>query len=237
MDKKIINSKTVRNFSVLTDTGYEKIYRVHNTIPLNVINLSFSDGLSLECADTHILFCKNDSNETIEVFAKDLTVGSVVISETGTVFVTNIGHRTHSVPMFDLSVEGGKYFTNGVLSHNTTMACVYLLYEAMFPDKPGDLLVVAHKMNQAMEIIRRFKNMYYSLPNWLKAGVIKNNESSMEFDNAMRIFAEATTADAGRGKSLKIAYCVGKDTMVSIKDKVTGEIKEVSMLQLKRILQ
>ena len=49
--------------------------------------------------------------------------------------------------------------------------------------------------------------MYYSMPLWLKPGMVKNNETSIEFDNGMRIIAEATTSNAARGKSLD-DWCV-----------------------------
>ena len=42
-----------------------------------------------------------------------------------------------------------------------------------------------------MEVLKRLKDMYYSMPMWMKPGMIKNNETSIEFDNGMRVIAEA----------------------------------------------
>ena len=90
----------------------------------------------------------------------------------------------------------------------------------------GDCLIVAHKQSHAQEVLRRLKNMYYSAPMWLKPGVEKNNDLSLTLDNGMRVIAEATTANAARGKSLKFVYCVSGDTKISVRNKQTGEIRE-----------
>lgn len=102
----------------------------------------------------------------------------------------------------------------------------------MFPKAKGDILIVAHKQAHAMEVLKRVKDMYYSAPNWLKAGCVKNNETSILFDNGMRIIAEATTANAARGKSLKFVYCVDGESKIVIRNKETGEIREIDIEEL-----
>lgn len=114
----------------------------------------------------------------------------------------------------------------------TTLAAFYLLYEACFPHAKGDILIVAHKQGHAMEVLKRLKDMYYSMPMWMKPGMVKNNETSVEFDNGMRVIAEATTANAARGKSLKLVYCVDGKTKVTIRNKNTGEVREIDIEDL-----
>mgnify|MGYP000633719452 CR=1 FL=1 len=67
---------------------------------------------------------------------------------------------------------------------------------------------------------------------WMKPGMVKNKETSVEFDNGMMIIAEATTANAARGKSLKFVYCVDGKTKITIRHKQTGEIKEIDIEDL-----
>lgn len=114
----------------------------------------------------------------------------------------------------------------------TTIGAYYLLYEACFPPAKGDILIVAHKQGHAMEVLKRLKDMYYSMPMWMKPGMVKNNETSVEFDNGMRVIAEATTANAARGKSLKFVYCVDGKTKITIRNKESGEIREVDIEDL-----
>ncbi|MEA3450312.1 MAG: hypothetical protein U9Q83_00245, partial [Bacteroidota bacterium] len=106
------------------------------------------------------------------------------------------------------------------------------MYEAAFPPAKGDILIVAHKQGHAMEVLKRLKDMYYSMPMWMKPGMVKNNETSVEFDNGMRVIAEATTANAARGKSLKIVYCVDGETKIDIRNKETGEIRKIDIEDL-----
>lgn len=114
----------------------------------------------------------------------------------------------------------------------TTLGAFYLLYEATFPTVKGDILIVAHKQGHAMEVLKRMKDMYYSCPMWLKPGMEKNNETSVTFDNGMRVIAEATTANAARGKSLRFVYCVDGKTKITIRNKESGEIREVDIEDL-----
>ncbi len=83
-----------------------------------------------------------------------------------------------------------------------------------------------------MEVLKRLKDMYYSMPLWMKPGMEKNNETSVTFDNGMRVIAEATTANAARGKSLRFVYCVDGKTKITIRNKESGEIREVDIEDL-----
>lgn len=227
--KKFIEQLEIDGWSVKTDTGFQKIVGSNKTIDYQVWKLE-TETFNLECADNHIVF---DSGYN-EVFVKDLKIGYVIMTENGPEKVISIKKTSEMVPMFDLSVgsENHRYYTNGILSHNTTIGAFYLLYEAMFPKAKGDILIVAHKQAHAMEVLKRVKDMYYSCPLWCKSGVIKNNETSILFDNGMRLIAEATTPNAARGKSLKFVYCVDGESKIVIRNKETGEIREIDIEEL-----
>ena len=229
-DKKFIEQLEVDGWSVKTDTGFEKISASNKTIPYNVYEVR-TESYTLRCADNHIVY---NANNRKELFVKDLNHKSWILTETGPEKVESVEEIGEEVPMFDLTVEsdGHRYYTNGILSHNTTLAAYYLLYEACFPPAQGDILIVAHKQGHAMEVLKRLKDMYYSMPLWMKPGMEKNNETSVTFDNGMRVIAEATTANAARGKSLKFVYCVDGKTKVTVRNKITGEVREVDIQEL-----
>jgi hypothetical protein len=227
--KKFIEQLKVDGWSVKTDTGYKKIKMSNKTIPYEVYEIK-TENFSLKCADFHIVFDENYNEKRII----DLNVGDKIITENGPEKIISIKKLGKSEPMYDLTIddENHRYFTNGILSHNTTISAFYLLYEACFPLAKGDLLIVAHRQSHAMEVLKRLKDMYYSMPLWLKPGVVKNNETALVFDNGMRIIAEATTANAARGKSLKIVYCVDGKSKITIRNKKTGEIREINIEDL-----
>ena len=69
-DGKFIESVGVKDYQVLTDTGWEDISAIHKTVEYEVWVVR-TEGHSLECADDHLLF--DVSMNT--VYTKDLKVG------------------------------------------------------------------------------------------------------------------------------------------------------------------
>jgi hypothetical protein len=55
--------------------------------------------------------------------------------------------------------------------------------------------------------MQRIKYCYENMPDFIKAGLIENNKSSMRFDTGSVLISRATTSDAGRGLSPAIVYC------------------------------
>jgi len=150
--KKITKSKKISNYEVLTDEGFVDIEALHETIPYEVYHLKLNDGKELKCADNHIVFDKNMN----QVFVKNLSVGDNIFigefgrTEDGCFFneklenplskVVELNHLGYEEVMYDLElVEGSnrRYYTNGILSHNTLLA--KLLAEHVYGD--ADALV------------------------------------------------------------------------------------------------
>ena len=59
IDKKFINSWDISDFEIETDTGWENIIALHETIPYKKYKIIIDSGLYLECADNHIVFDEN----------------------------------------------------------------------------------------------------------------------------------------------------------------------------------
>lgn len=122
--KKITKTIELENFSILTDNGFEKVVKLHETIPYEVYHLKLSDGKELKCADNHIIF----DTELNEVFVKNLKVGDKIcvltenkLGESVVTEVTNLGYEEVMYD-FELNTDSNhRYYTNGILSHNTTI--------------------------------------------------------------------------------------------------------------------
>jgi phage terminase large subunit-like protein len=118
----------------------------------------------------------------------------------------------------------------------TICAAGYLLWYAMFnPD--STILVAANKFKAATEIMDRIKFAYEELPNHIKAGIDVYNVQTIKFDNGSRIVSTATSADSGRGMSITLLYCLAGESTVTVRNKITGEIEKVSLIELKNKLQ
>lgn len=129
-NKKFTQSWDVGDYEILTDTGYIGLEYLHETIEYDVYELKLESGSSLKCADNHIVFTSDKiGGELVEIFVKDLNPGDLIFVEDNSgkgydfvSYVKNLGYKEN---MYDFElVEGSnkRYYTNGILSHNTELA-------------------------------------------------------------------------------------------------------------------
>lgn len=201
--EKFIESRKVEDYEIWTDEGWVDIQKVHKTIKFDVWVVE-TENFELECADEHIVIGKNRE----EIYIKDLKIGDEIITENGLEHVIRV-EKLNVEPehMYDFSIdsENHTFFSNGILSHNTTISTIFLLWVAIFQDDQR-LLLVANKENTAKEIFRRVRFGYENLPNWLKAPVNYYGLESMELANGSRIGITTTTGTAGRGSSANLLF-------------------------------
>jgi len=88
-------------------------------------------------------------------------------------------------------------------SGKTTCSTILALHEACFKDDKN-IVIVANKEATAKNIFKRVKLAYEQLPNWLKPGVKKWGETSIEFTNGSYIGISTTTGSAGRGEAVNL---------------------------------
>lgn len=120
IERKFVNTINVNDFEVLTDNGFVEIITVNETIPYLKYIIK-TENHSIECADDHILFNENMD----EVFAKDINVGDFIVTDSGKDVVTEAVCTGEFENMFDLELSSDsnhRYYTNGILSHNTLLA-------------------------------------------------------------------------------------------------------------------
>jgi len=125
-NKKFIESKNIDNYQILTDTGWSDIIKSHKTIPYKVYYLKLSDGKEFKCADNHIVFDRKFKN----IFVKDLKVDDEILVESRdnelvAEAVSDLLVLDYEENMFDLELSdksNHRYYTNGILSHNTSTA-------------------------------------------------------------------------------------------------------------------
>jgi hypothetical protein len=125
---KFTEAYKVKDYEVLSNTGWIDIEGVGKTIPFNVWVLETSDGNTLKCADNHIVMrcddleLENRKTELSEVFVKDLNQGDFVMTKSGPEMVMNVYKTNEKIPMYDLQVSRKSdhlYYTNDILSHNS----------------------------------------------------------------------------------------------------------------------
>lgn len=192
------------------DSDYGKTSKAMRTVPYQLWEIKTINH-SLIGADRHRII--NDKG--LSIWLEDTKVGDKIKTKSGIeeiISVRDLKIKTHlfctEVNTIDASdVNNHLYFTNGILSHNTTCAAAYILwFTTFFKDK--QVLICANKMNQAQEIMDRIRFSYENMEdtNWIRAGAVEYNKGSITFDNGSSIVSRATTKDAGRGLSISLLY-------------------------------
>lgn len=232
--EKFIESHKVEDYEIWTDEGWADIQEVHKTIKFDVWVVE-TENFELQCADEHIVIGEDKK----EIYVKDLKIGDKIITENGPENVTRV-EKLDLEPehMYDLSIdsENHTFFSNGILSHNSTLATIFMLWVAIFQDDQK-ILLVANKESTAKEIFRRIRVAYEALPNWVKAPVTYYGLESLELQNGSRISITTTTGTAGRGSSANLLFvdemdfieCVEGSTVIELKNKKTEITEKLSI--------
>lgn len=202
---KIIESYNVYEWEVNTDLGWVDISQVHKTVKYDVWKIK-TKSYSLKCADDHIVMDEYYHERCV----KDLKPNDRILTKSGiekVIYVKKL--KSQSKYMYDLSILSNThtYFTNGILSHNTTISTVYLLHYMLF-NKDKQVAVLANKKDTALEIMKRVTMAYELLPLWLQQGIKDGgwNKMSIRLENGMVMKASTTSSDSISGDTVSLLY-------------------------------
>lgn len=200
--RKFKHIKEVDNWEVLTPRGYKPVSKAMLTEPYDEYKLTTVSDKTLHAADDHIVILEDGS----ECFMRDLEAGMRVKGEKETEIVEHCVPTDSTHDMYDFEVpDGHVYYTDGILSHNTTTSAAYLLHQAI--TRPNiTIAILANKGSTAAEILERIKFAYENLPWFLQVGVKTWNKSYIELGNGSKIITAATSSSSIRGKSINILY-------------------------------
>lgn len=227
--KKFVSVKTIKDIEIKSDIGYVPIKNVMKTIEYDVYEVSFDNGEVIKCADNHIFMDINNK----EIFAVDLTIDDKIITENGITSLVSIKKLDYTEHMYDIQMEyHNKYYTNNVLSHNTTVAAGYIVHQMIF-NAEYTTAVLANKGATSREILSRIKMMYEELPWFLQMGVSEWNKGRIQLGNKSKVISAAASTSSVRGQSVN---CIDINTMITVKNKKTGEIENITVAELERRL-
>lgn len=200
--RKFIDIINLKNWQVRSENGWNDIDSINKTEKYEEYKITFSDGTIIYCADTHIFI----DIIGMEVFAYDSLGCTFVNKNDDIIDVVEVKRTDKSKHMYDLSLAEGSdhlYYTNNVLSHNSTTYCMFILWYLIFnPEKK--VLIAANKKDTSLEILSRVQLAYEMLPNWIKPGLFEYNKSKVKFGNLSEITAVATASDSARGTSCNV---------------------------------
>ncbi len=200
---KFIEQFNSNDWEVETPSGWQDFSGIAKTIEYDEWIVTTEFGKLLICADKHIFIDKNWD----QIFCEDLKVGDEIQTSDGIEKISSVEITKNKSNMYDLvDVGGGNiYYTNNIVSHNTTTVVSYLLHYILFNDNVN-VGILANKATTSREILGRLQLSYENLPKWLQQGVIVWNRGSLELENGSKIIAASTSASAVRGMSFNIIF-------------------------------
>lgn len=200
---KVLQTLSNATIKVLTDDGFKHASEIHLTQPYTTYRVTLENGLSIDCADTHIFYGSDYS----EIFCYNLTKGQYILTKYGDFKVKSITKLGYKQSMFDLSIDTyeHRYYTNGILSHNTINSAITMLHYVTFNDDKN-VMIVANVAATTIEIIDKIKNIYILLPFYLKNDIKNWNQRSIIFGNGCRIKSAARSKTPAIGFTIDFLY-------------------------------
>jgi len=192
-------------WEVETPTGWQSFSGIGKTVLYEEYEIQTESGYNLIAADDHILI---DAHQNL-ITVKELIPNETQIqTKNGLETIISVKKLNRSSHMYDLiDVDGGHlYNTNGIVSHNSTISCAYLLHFALFNSEKV-VAILANKDTIAKEMVSRITLMLEHLPFFLQPGCKAVNKGSIEFSNNSKIISAATSSSAIRGMSVSCLYC------------------------------
>lgn len=225
--RKFIKSLPVFDWAIETPDGFQDIQYIHKTIKYEVWKLKTDSGKILKCADTHIVFDENFE----EVFVKDLIPNvSKIITKDGIETITSLKNTGKGKHMYDVSInsQDETYYSNDILSHNSTASLGYILHYIIFNSNIRVALLANKGSTARTELLGRLQQSFENLPIWLQQGIVSWNKGSLELENGSRVIAGATSSSAVRGGSFN---CISGNSIITV-EKPDGVILNLKILDL-----
>lgn len=200
--KKILDALDLDDVAVKSDIGFVPASKIVKTQPYAIWEVETLRH-KLYCADKHILFRRGNK----EVHVRDLFYGDVIMTEDGPDLVVSAKKTNRKTCMYDIEVDHPchRYYTDGILSHNTVTSGIFISWYICFQfDK--NIMVLAHKMTTAREILDKIKKVLENLPFFMQPGCVATGAGSMRFDNGVNLYTQATTKSASLGFTIHLLY-------------------------------
>ena len=175
VNRKFINSIELSGWEIDADTGWEEITHIHKTVTYEKWRIETYNGLTLECADDHIVFTQYYD----EIFVKNLIPNeSYIMTNSGPSLVKYVTSYDEYENMYDISVNSNnhRFYTNGILSHNSTMLdalCFVLFNKAFRKIVKNQLINSTNEKECLVEIEFNISNKEYKVIRGIKPNIFE----------------------------------------------------------------
>ena len=208
LNQEFTETRIPKGLKVLTPLGFREIEYVHKTIPYERYRIRTENGLTLECSERHVIIDKDNN----EVYAMD-SLGKEIQTVKGISKVVECQDLGFKQSMYDISIKQSEnaentelYYTNGILSHNSGKSVTVAIFMAWHFNFNHNLNIgiCANKGSLAREFLNNIKEMFYSIPMWMRQGITSWSKSTIESELKMRVLTDVPGDSAFRGYSLSL---------------------------------
>lgn len=106
------------------------------------------------------------------------------------------------------AIQSGKKFVAANVARQmgkTSLAAAYILWDMLFHAR-RDIGIISLNEGQSIEILSRVSSLLFSVPDFLKGGVVNISKTHLEIDNGSKVRAFSSSADSCRGKKFSFTY-------------------------------
>lgn len=185
----------VKGKQVLTPTGWKQIKKVYKTIPMEVWVLH-TETRTLRCSGHHIVKLNNGF-----CTVRNLLPGFIVETDTGYERVIDVENTGVKEELYDITVdsEEGVFYSEGIVSHNSTTFCARQLINAALNPNLASLYIAPQEPQKST-----YGDRLIQMESYFRFPLGKQNKYSKKYANnsTIRMASCLTTADSVRGMSI-----------------------------------
>jgi len=186
-----------------TINGYVPMMASHLKKKSVIYRVETEDGLSIECADNHLLYTPKGQT----IFTRKLKVGYSVLTRKGISKVSKVKKLSKKKFVFDLTIGTGNhsYYTDDFVSHNSIVSGIFIVWYLLCNSHKTVVLTSVNE-KKVKELVEKIENILKELPFYMKLGMIYKNVLSHKYDNECKLLAETTTSASGAGATAGLFY-------------------------------
>lgn len=192
---EIAEEYDVQDRSVLTPAGWRKIKKVYKTIPMPVWEL-VTDSKHIECSMHHLV-----DTPTGCVHVMFLHRGDLVHTDAGPERVLRSCFTGKVESLYDITVDdpSGLFYSDGIVSHNSTTFCARQLMNADLIPGLSSLYITPQESQN-----KTYADRLAQMESLFRVGVGNQNLYSKKYANGstLRLVSCLTSADKVRGMSI-----------------------------------
>lgn len=203
----IIDSVVLDGHETLTVNGWKPLSAVHLKGVHEIMKMTVKgNSHELRGSINHLVYSENNLQSFVPKKMIDMVPGDAVVTNEGVCSVaSNEKHGKEIV--FDCSVADStlSYFSNGILSHNSVMSSIYIVWYIL-TNYDKTVLCTSANADKVMELIEKIDSIFLNLPFYMKLGIEIDNVKKKKWDNGCKLIGETATDDSGAGVTANLLY-------------------------------